>query len=164
MILKNYLKLTAICIVSESKLTNKAKRSLLPFIESEASEKQLSAFIKTGRICSEGSEIDLKEILPIVVGAFIYSKIFKKAKEIYNLYFSKKSKECAKRYKGSYEKRTCVINAMLGAERQRLGSLKKDLSQCNKMNNPDKCKKLIFSHIKKVEKKIYDLQKQKMKT
>ena len=169
----NNLKLFAGQIITKSKLTKESKLQLLKFIQYEATDSQIKAFLMDGKITKLNEEAEdivnerfevhetkqlVNEIDPVtgmvmagsvlyglVLGSFawaayraIKSVVSKKARQCGTLSIGMKRKVCLAKLK--LEEATKIKNLII-----------KDMKNCNKQKNPQKC---IAKHKKVIQKMI----------
>ena len=151
MLPKSYLKVIAGCVIYESELSKYAKIQALRFIEYEASEMQLKAFIAEGKI-RQVSEDEIFTEVAIWVPAMVIAAALAAGRVAYDQFYSKASKAC--KGKGLKEKQRCIRDFRLKASYAKLAALKREMGKCGQTNDAKKCRESFLKHIGKVEKQI----------
>ncbi len=161
-------------IVMESKMSTPTKLQLLPWLQSEATDSQVKAFLLDGKIVQlddQAEEVvndrfESSQINEIRVkagfGAIVALGVARKA---YQTWMSKAAKACAtvRKRKGFKAAKACRIEYQIKGEHAKISSLRRDIGKCSQTSNPRKCEKVIVKSMKGVEKKLFKLQKQKGK-
>ncbi len=151
MLSKSYLKVIAVYIVYESKLSKYAKIQILRFIESGASESQLNIFITEGKI-RKLSEGEIISEIPILVPAMIIGAAIAAGKAAHAKFYSNAAKVCAG--KEREEKKKCMQDFRIKANYARLAALKREMGKCSQTDDLKKCRENFIRHIGKIEKQI----------
>lgn len=164
--MKSQLKTISSYMVYNSNLRSQAKSLIFSWLENEATEIQMKAFLLEGKIMKVDKQsydiinsrfenkYDLNEVWPIVAGAASALAIFQAARQVYARYYSAAAKAC----RGNPNKAFCMISARIKAEQAKLAMIRRDMSKCNKAANVKKCQKTLQGHMKTIEKKIVKLQ------
>jgi len=144
------LKVIAVYMVHESLLSKYAKIQMLRFIENEASDLQLHAFIAEGKI-RRTEDID-EAIIKYLPPVMIVRAAITAGKLAYNRFFGPAARACASR-KGD-DKKLCIKNYRLKANYAKLAALKRESRNCSQTNDAAKCRQLFVDAAKKVEEQI----------
>ena len=155
-------KVAAETIVTNSSLSRSSKLQLLNFVENEATEYQVMAFLLDGTIvqldeqaenivedrfnCSEVGQI-VTEMEPITAAAALTGTLLaKRAMEfVKRRYLDAAAKMC--KGKSGKERTQCIEKIQNKKIDDTIAALKKAKAQCGKTKNPEKCAKKIDKDI-----------------
>lgn len=151
MLPKSYLKVIAACVVFESKLSKTAKTQLIRFIESEASEAQLTVFINTGEIKKDADVQKISEEGKLVP-AMIIAAALVVGKKAYDYFKDESRKACAG--KEGDQKKICIAQFKAKAAKAKVAALKKEMAKCNRTDDAKKCRNTFMKYIQKYEKQM----------
>lgn len=159
---QNLRKVAAETIVTNSSLSRSSKLQLLNFIENEATEYQVMAYLLDGTIvqldeqaesivedrfnCSEVSQI-VTEMEPITAAATLTGTLLaKRAGEfVKRRYIDAEARAC--KGKSGKERTQCIEKLHNKKIDDHIAALRKAKAQCAKTKNPEKCAKKIDKEI-----------------
>lgn len=169
------LRLLAGEIIVESEMTTSAKLQLLNFIKEEATDAQVKALLMDGKIVKLDEQAEdvvndrfdqhyLNETGTFLQVLASMTGVLKPWRKLAAT-FSDAHRQCGIQ-KIAKDRDACLASARLSYAKKKVESLKKIAGQCNRSNNPAKCKATMKQQVekeqkevKKQESKIYNLSK-----
>jgi len=156
-------------IVTESKLSNQAKLQLLTWLENEATEPQLKAFLMDGQIVhldEQAAEIvnarfethPLNEgLLKTIFGMFLLSPPGWALYRVIRAAFSKNSRKCGTLAIGK-TRDMCLVRAKMTKAEKMIGLVSREMKNCSQSKNPPKCKAKGEEKLRKWKGELKELQ------
>jgi hypothetical protein len=166
---KKELTLLSGIIVTESELSKSAKLQLLNWLQKEASEAQIKAFLLDGKITKldEQAEEIVNErfelnklnegLLKTVFGMFLLSPPGWVAYRAIRGAFSKASRKCGV-FSSGRARDMCLIRAKMTKYNKLINLIKRQMKNCSKSKNPEKCKEKGQAKIEKWTEDLRELQ------
>jgi hypothetical protein len=145
------LKIVAGAIVTESNVDKQSKLQILNWIQHEASEVDVMAFLMDGKIqhIKEEAEQVVRDrfatnklsegVGRTILGMFLLSPVGWAAYRLIRSMFSKASRKCGTFSIGK-QRDICLVRVKLQRAEKMLALFKKEISNCSKAKNPEKCK------------------------
>jgi len=163
------LKILAGAVIVECKLDKQSKGQLLEWIQNEASKVDVMGFLLDGRVqhfegYSEQIVVDRFEAHELsegwgktILGMFILSPVGWVAYRLIRAVFSKSSRKCGVLSIGK-PRDLCFIRVKMTKAEKLLSLFKRELANCSKSKNPDKCKAKGSAQIDKYSAELRQLQ------
>lgn len=174
---KEDLKIISGVIVTESQLSKASKLQILNWLQKEASEAQIKAFLLDGKIVKldEQAEEIVNERFEVhtlnegwaktIFGVFLLSPAGWLMYRTIRGIFSKASRKCGMFSVGK-QRDMCLLRAKITKYNKLVNLIKREMKNCDKSKNPEKCKakgqakiENWMEEIKELEGRLKDYQK-----